>query len=162
MNLVSLTVSGIICVMSIFLIFILYCFITTHFRPKHENPVQITLQQKNWEERRQHPRIGIQWPVRIETSGGAIDGVTRDISLGGAFICCNEPLPLRETFSLILASPNFSWSLEVTGEVVWSNANVPADKIVNRGMGVRFIHVSKETRAFINQAISDSLHAVRF
>ncbi|MGA1796385.1 MAG: PilZ domain-containing protein [bacterium] len=148
--------------MSIFLIFMVYCFITTHFRPKRESTLQITLQEKDWAERRQDPRIGIQWPVRIETSEGTIDGVTRDISLGGAFICCKEPLPLRETFSLILASPNFSWSLEVTGEVVWSNANVPADKVVNRGMGVRFIHVSEQTRVLINQAISDSLHAVRF
>jgi len=160
MNIISLTISGIICVLSIFLIFFLYCFITTHFRPKHEGCVQITLQQKDWEERRQHPRIGIEWPVRIETSGGTMDAMTKDISLGGAFICCKEPLPLRETFSLILASPDYSRSLEVTAEVVWSNSNVPADKVVNRGMGIRFIQVSKETRKFINEAISDSLHAV--
>jgi len=32
--------------------------------------------------------------------------------------------------------------VSATAEVVWSNANFPEDKVVNRGMGVRFLKMS--------------------
>ncbi len=64
-----------------------------------------------------------------------------NISLGGAFICCKKPLPMKEVFRLTMMVPE-NEPLMATAEVVWSNANVPEEKIVNRGMGVRFIKMS--------------------
>ena len=37
-------------------------------------------------EKRLHPRILVSWPVVILTPEGAIDGETRNISVGGACI----------------------------------------------------------------------------
>jgi hypothetical protein len=38
--------------------------------------------------------------------------------------------------------------------VVWSNANVSADMIVNRGMGIRFIDNDASKRRLLTDAIS--------
>jgi hypothetical protein len=42
----------------------------------------------------------------------------------------------------------------LNAEVVWSNANVPEDKIVNRGMGIRFINNSDDDRKCLNDLIT--------
>jgi hypothetical protein len=36
---------------------------------------------------------------------------------------------------------------------VWSNSNVPEDKVINRGMGIKFIENSDENRNGLNQVI---------
>lgn len=107
-------------------------------------------------DKRQHPRVDITWPVRIQTSQGTIEADTKNIGLGGAFICCHEPLPLRENFRLTINSPNHD-PLMVKAEVVWSNINVPDEKIVNRGMGIRFIQLTEDDREFLSEMISAHL-----
>ena len=105
------------------------------------------------EERRVHARVRISLPVRIQTAQGAIRAVTKDLSLGGAFICCQNPLPLNEKFLLSIAMPHGD-SLYLDAEVVWSNTNVPAEKVVNRGMGVRFLLITKADRMILNDLVS--------
>jgi Tfp pilus assembly protein PilZ len=113
----------------------------------------IDVSERSWEEKRQHARAEIKWPVKVGTAQGLVDAETRDISVGGAFISCPEPLPLGHNFPLTISAPDHE-PQRVTAEVVWSNSNVPDDKILNRGMGVRFIQISDEARQFLNEAIS--------
>jgi uncharacterized protein (TIGR02266 family) len=101
-------------------------------------------------ERRQYPRIDINWPVSIETPEGTIDAEIKNISLGGAFIGCKKPFPVGQFFSLTMTPPN-SEPVTASAEVVWSNANVPEDKIINRGMGVRFIKMSERHLQMVRQ-----------
>jgi uncharacterized protein (TIGR02266 family) len=108
------------------------------------------------QKKRQHPRVDITWPVRMKTSQGTIEAETENISLGGAFICCHKPLPLGENFRLTIDCPNRD-PLTVNAEVVWSNINVPDEKIVNRGMGIRFIQVTEDDRKFLSEMISAHL-----
>jgi len=77
----------------------------------------------------------------METRDGTRLAEIISISLNGAFICCEEPLSLGEVFHLTLTGPN-NEAVTATAQVVWSNANVPSEKVVNRGMGVRFIKMS--------------------
>ena len=77
----------------------------------------------------------------------------KDISLGGAFVVCPNPLPLSEKFRISIEPPEQT-SLELNAEVVWSNANVPDDKIINRGMGIRFINNPDEARNRLNSVIA--------
>ena len=107
-------------------------------------------------EARQHPRVDITWPVSVKTSHGTIEAEIRNISLGSAFIRCPKPLPLRENFRLTIDVPNHE-PLRVKAEVVWSNINVPDDRIVNRGMGIRFIQIAEANREFLNKVISTHL-----
>ena len=93
------------------------------------------------EEKREHPRTDVNWPVSIETFYATIAAEVKNISLGGAFICCKKPLQLRKVFSMTMIVPE-NEPLTVSAQVAWSNANMPEDKVINRGMGVRFINMS--------------------
>jgi hypothetical protein len=104
--------------------------------------------------------IFVGLPAQMETSEGQIEVQLKDISLGGAFVVCQNPLPLNEQFSLIInASSQGPFALN--SEVVWSNINVPEDKVINRGMGIRFmIRFIKNTdadRQRLNQVIMEHL-----
>ena len=110
----------------------------------------------DWEEKRQDPRIDVLWPVLMETSRGEVEAKIKDLSYGGAFIACPEPLPLKEQFSLIINMPGQK-PLTLVSEVVWSNSNVPDDKIVTRGMGISFTQNTQENRKSYNNAIVSHL-----
>jgi Tfp pilus assembly protein PilZ len=107
----------------------------------------------SWEEKRRHPRVAIDWWASIEKSGQNTQVQLRDISLGGAFVLCREPLALNENFQITLDLPDQA-SLQLNAEVVWSNANIPADEVVNRGMGIRFIQNEEKIRRQLQQAIT--------
>ena len=114
------------------------------------------LRESYWEEKRRHTRVGIIWPVSMETSQGVKGAKTKDISLGGAFIVCQNPLPLKEQFPMTIDVPD-QGSLTLAAEVVWSNSNVPDDKIVTRGMGLRFIQNTDKDLESLKTAISNFL-----
>ncbi|MES0350904.1 MAG: PilZ domain-containing protein [Desulfobacteria bacterium] len=97
------------------------------------------------------PRPELKWSVSAQVGGGIMHGETRDISLQGAFIRCRNPLNLNEVFDMVVDVPEKS--LNVRAEVVWSNIHGPDDKITPRGMGVRFVKISKEDRRIIAQKL---------
>lgn len=111
-----------------------------------------TSSESDLEEKRQDPRIDIFWPVLLETSRGKVAATIKDLSLGGAFIACKEPLPIKEQFNLTINMPD-QQPMTLVSEVVWSNSNVPDDKIVTRGMGISFTQNTKEIRKSFNNAI---------
>jgi len=104
-------------------------------------------------ERRHHAKALIRLPVTIITAKGAITAETRDISVGGAFICCASPLPVKQVFPLTITLPH-GGNLALVAEVVWSNASTPHDRIVHRGMGVRFLRITDYDRMMVNNLIS--------
>jgi Tfp pilus assembly protein PilZ len=106
-----------------------------------------------WEEKRRHPRVAISWQAAIEPSGNHQEVQLRDISLGGAFVVCREPLALNDRFKITIDIPDQE-SLPLNAEVVWSNANIPSDKVVNRGMGIRFIDNEEKVRRRLQEAIT--------
>ena len=88
-------------------------------------------------ERRLQPRVEVRWPVSMSTSEGTATGETKDISMQGAFIYCNKPLPVAERFILNLRAP--AASMQIMAQIVWTN-NLTSDEATERpGMGVRFI-----------------------
>ena len=110
----------------------------------------------SWEEKRRHPRVAISWQAFIEMSGQTDNVQLKDISLGGAFVVCAEPLALNDRFKISIRIPNRELLL-LNAEVVWSNSNVPADRVVNRGMGIRFIENTEKDRHRLNKALADSV-----
>ena len=88
-------------------------------------------------ERRLQPRVEVKWPVTMLTSEGAIKGETKDISMQGAFIYCDNPLPIFERFVLSVKAP--AASMQVMAQVVWSSNSPTYKKDALAGMGVRFI-----------------------
>ncbi len=106
------------------------------------------------EEKRQHPRAEIHWPATIQTPQGPVEAKTKDISIGGAFVLCDHPFGSGDTFCMSLDVPDRE-PMDVTVQVAWSNTNVSDEKIVNRGMGVRFLQISIENRQFVHKVIED-------
>jgi len=113
------------------------------------------LRQNGGAEKRQHPRFDVNWPASIETVYGTIAAEVKNISLGGAFICCKKPLQLRKIFRMTMIGPE-NEPLLVTAQVAWSNANMPEEKVVNRGMGVRFINMSDRHLQLVRQICKES------
>jgi PilZ domain len=110
----------------------------------------------SWEEKRQHPRVELSWPAFLEKSEQRQEVQLKDISLGGAFVICQEPLALQDQLKVTFILPD-QGSLQLNAEVVWSNFNMPSDKVVNRGMGIRFIKNDEKQRQILQDAITVAL-----
>jgi len=110
----------------------------------------------SWEEKRRHPRVELSWPAFLEKSEQRQEVQLKDISLGGAFVICPEPLALEDQFKITFILPDQE-PLQLNAEVVWSNVNMPRDKVVNRGMGIRFVKNEEKQRQTLRDAISVAL-----
>jgi uncharacterized protein (TIGR02266 family) len=142
--------AGIAFFSAILVVWVVWYFWKTGDRSDRDSLTSAKLRQNAGAERRQHPRIDINWPVSMETPEGTIDAQIKNISLGGAFIGCKKPLPIGHAFSLTMTGPD-NEPITATAEVVWSNENVPEDKVVNRGIGVRFIKMSERHLQIVRQ-----------
>jgi uncharacterized protein (TIGR02266 family) len=132
------------------LVYYVYNFMKSGDRPSFDFQPPVKSSQRTGAERRQHPRIDVNWPVSIETPEGTINAEVKNISLGGAFIGCKKPLPIGHVFSMTMTGPD-NEPVIATAEVVWSNENVPEDKVINRGIGVRFIKMSERHLQIVRQ-----------
>ena len=110
----------------------------------------------SWKERRQNPRVAISWQAFLEKSQQRQEVQLKDVSLGGAFVVCQEPLALQDQFKITFNLPDQD-PMELNAEVVWSNASMPRDKVVNRGMGIRFIKNEEKQRQLLQDAINAAL-----
>ncbi len=117
-------------------------------------------QRINGEEMRRHPRLPISWPAAVEIRHGSIKVRLKDISLGGAFVICRESIALNEQFRLYLEVPNQE-TFSLNAEVVWSNMNVPKEKVIHRGMGVRFVQNTDAARKRLEEAISSHIQEAK-
>ncbi len=104
-------------------------------------------------ENRAHPRASLKWPVSVKVSAPVMEGVTKDISAGGAYVCCAMPLALNEVFEMNINAPDKS--LNVKAEVIWTNVSEFDDKVNPQGMGIRFLYISDEDRLFISGAVTE-------
>ena len=133
---------------------VLYYLLKVRIGSDHDYQPSVELAQSVGEEKRKHPRADVNWPMTMETPDGTIEAEVRNISVGGAFICCKKPLPVGKVFSLTMIGPD-NEPVEATAKVVWSNVNVPDEKIINRGMGVRFIKMSDRHIQLVRQIFQE-------
>jgi len=141
----SLGLLLIICFLGILILFLLFWVIHHFMRIRSQGTLQtfpsLEKVQSYGEERRREARVKVNWSVSMETSEGVLEAELKNISLGGAFICCKKPLPVGEVFNLTLMAPE-NEPLKATAKVVWSNEHLPEEKVIHRGMGVQFLQMS--------------------
>jgi c-di-GMP-binding flagellar brake protein YcgR len=106
-------------------------------------------------EQREHHRAKLKWAVLAKVDGKVIEGVTKDISAGGAYVHCAKPLKLNVVFDMAIKAPDKQ--LQAKAEVVWSNIYGPDDAINPRGMGVIFLNISEEDQRFISKAVNQHI-----
>ncbi len=79
----------------------------------------------------------------------SIEGETRNISVGGAFIQYSEEADLNGESQIVFENSE-QRSISVTGRKAWSgNFNIDG-KSVFSAVGVRFTEISREDREFIS------------
>jgi len=108
---------------------------------------------------RHFARAKIKWAVSMSTDDRSADGVTLNLSTNGAYIGCAHPLRLNEVFDVTIDVPNSDSSIQATVEVVFSNIYGPDDAVSPRGMGVRFLKISSQSRRIIAQEILQHLRS---
>ena len=109
-------------------------------------------------DRRTPKRIRVKWPVVILSAKGYSIAETRDISSEGAFIDCELPLNQKEKLRLFIMTPD-KRPLELPAEVAWSNPDDSDGNTTPRGMGVRFIEVSRRHRQLLRNIVTDHYQA---
>jgi len=108
-------------------------------------------------ERRQHPRAMVSWPVIIKSTRGFMSGETKDVSHGGAFIRCREPLKPNEVVEMSISISLLCPRVQATAEVMWSNFSTSDDEGKPRGMGVRFTNIDDTDQELISALVADNL-----
>jgi hypothetical protein len=107
-------------------------------------------------ERRQHPRVLVNWPAVVETQHGSVEGETKDISVDGVFIFCAKEPEIGANFSIFL-KPSEQRTISVVGEKIWSGVfSIDNRKVF--GMGIQFIHISPEDREYIAALVEKEQH----
>lgn len=104
-------------------------------------------------EKREYPRIDVHWPIKIFVNDNIIAGETMNISLEGISICCDEPLPINEVFSISI-EPLGKQAIIISGQVVWADVYGIADKTTTYGMGICFVEISEQDRNRYNDLVS--------
>jgi c-di-GMP-binding flagellar brake protein YcgR len=108
-----------------------------------------------FEDHRVHPRANLRWHVSVQRGGEVTEGVTKDISEGGAYVCCANPLGPNEVLDMVINAPDKL--LNVKAEVVWASMSGLDDEITPRGMGVRFLNIGDEEKRIIAEAVAEHL-----
>ena len=104
-------------------------------------------------ERRSYPRAEIRWPVTVKTTKGFIEAKLRNLGVGGAYIHCDETANLGEIVTLTIKPPD-SPVLSITAEVIWTG------KVLELGMGVKFVEISDEDHQYIDRTVSELLREI--
>ena len=90
-------------------------------------------------------------PCRVTCHMG--DEVRRGTSLHfnerGILVVCDQPAPLNTKLRLILEFPGFKNSIELNGEVVWTNIYGVTGQLVPRGMGVKFLNLDRDVERML-------------
>lgn len=109
-------------------------------------------------EKRLYTRIPVSWAAELELREGEMRRETRlqDIGMGGAFVLSPEPPEPGSELRLRILIPGAD-PLELKAVVAWNNVGVPADRVLHRGMGVRFHGNPPETNERLHGAIRSLL-----
>jgi hypothetical protein len=111
---------------------------------------------------RLYRRLKVRWPVTIVTKDNGIHGMTRNISVNGAYIYYYKPhleaLPLRpkQRVGAIIRVPG-RVPLLVSAEVAWSDILHSEEEQTLLGVGLRFLDLFYDDREFLQKTMAERL-----
>ena len=107
--------------------------------------------------KRQHARAKLTYPIFVKAHRRLLSAETEDISAGGLFIRCREPLKPEEVLDLLIGVPVQDKPIRATAEVVRSQKVSPDNELEPLGMAVKFRIISDRDREIISTLVSDHL-----
>ena len=112
----------------------------------------IILEEESGINRRKDERIEV--PVHVEFDE-EYWGVTKNLSIGGAFVLTPEPMDLGDEFLLELHILDGGERIPVRCKVVWANKYGTESRDLRRGMGVKFLSPQEKDQKRIEEYIKD-------
>lgn len=94
-------------------------------------------------------RVSLRVPTRLHVSYdrlAGLEGVLRNLSRTGCFIRTDLPAPVGTRLDLVLRADSMHEVLELHAEVVTIDMRHDGSTVGERGMGLRFLDLSPETR----------------
>jgi Tfp pilus assembly protein PilZ len=144
--------------------FFLVFFVVYFFRPKRKERTAPRLMERELLDPEQIPlphRAEPNWPATLVTAAGESAEVhIASVTHGSGFIKSKTRLEIGERFQLTIHLPDRS-PLQLRAEVTWSNMHLPTEKVVNRGMGIRFIEAGEDAVCLINDTIAQHAAALK-
>ncbi|MGD9160530.1 MAG: PilZ domain-containing protein [Desulfobacteraceae bacterium] len=134
------------------LIWILFKNLKKKLFPQNKSFDMVDFTSHQVEEKREEKRVDIIWPVSFEINNEIVKTETKELSRVGAFVKCSKPLIPGERFVLTIETPE-NGSISLNAEVVWSNAGIPEEKVVTRGMGIRFMQNPDKDLALLRSTL---------
>jgi len=99
-------------------------------------------------EKRNFARIEVQWPAKIITEEGSVEGEARNISAEGVFILFTHAMGnLSPTKTYRLLMNPAGEEIVVIGKLVWSKLDILP------GKGFCFVEITEGDRALLRKAI---------
>ncbi len=106
-------------------------------------------------ERRLARRVFTRIEVDINNDDHFLFAYITDLSETGIFVSTNKPEPAGSLLQLRFSAPSGGPSLEIEGEVIWTNELRPGDSSsINPGMGIRFVEMTGEKRRMLNSLVT--------
>ena len=144
--------------------FFLVFFAVYFFRPRKQDkiiPLSLEKEVLDPEEISLPHRAEPNWPATLETSSGeTAEAHIASIAHGSGFITSPTRLAIGEKFQLTIHLPDRS-PLQLRAEVTWSNMHLPAEKVINQGLGIRFIEAGEDAVCLINDTIAQHAAALK-
>jgi Tfp pilus assembly protein PilZ len=144
--------------------FFLIFFAVYFFRPRKEDkiiPLSNERQLLDPEEISLLHRAEPNWPATIETDAGkTAEAFIVSITHGSAFITSDATLAIGEKFQVTIHLADRP-PLQLRAEITWSNMHLPAEKVLKRGMGIRFIETGEDAVCLINETINQHTAALK-
>ena len=69
----------------------------------------------------------------------------------GMLVICKNPAPLNAKGKMTLRFPGFRNTVELNGEVVWTNIYGPGDSLSPKGMGIKFINIDRDMERLLTE-----------
>lgn len=98
-------------------------------------------------DKRQHRRAKLVTEVKCEALNREQLMVTRDVSIGGMYISCNDPLPSDSLLNLSFRLRPKEALISCRGKVVYS--------LKGMGMGIQFFDLSEESRQALQKFVDE-------
>jgi len=137
--------------------FFLIFFAIYFFRPKKDDriiPDNLERELLDPEDIPLPHRAEPNWPALLETSNGkTAEASITSVTHGSAFIRTAAKLSIGEKFQLTIHLPDRP-HLQLRAQVIWSNMHLPPEKVLNHGMGIRFIEVGEDAICLVRDTLN--------
>jgi len=107
-------------------------------------------------ERREYPRVRVNWPVTLLASRIRIEGKVENFNPKGVFVSCEKVPPLEETIHLVLKVPGRK-ALNAKGRVIWSTILAAGEEDLRLGVGIKFTRISEADFKFLLEVMAKYL-----